>query len=193
MIRPFGYAALAIAGLLGAATSKGGEIATATLSQSSLGGGEFQYNLTLNDAGSTTLGTFWFAWIPGDNFMPADPTNILSPTGWQDLVTTGGPSAGYAIQWTAATAGADLTAGNSLSGFGFVSTLTLAQLEAPSTGNPADAVDTAFVYSGAPFSDVGFQLTATATAAPEPSSIFLSAGGLGALLLLLGRRRVVRP
>jgi hypothetical protein len=97
MIRSFGYAALAITGLFGASTSKGGEIATATLTQSSLGGGEFQYNLTLNDIGSTTLGTYWFSWTPGDNFMPVDPTNIVSPTGWQDLVTTGGPSGGYAI------------------------------------------------------------------------------------------------
>ena len=189
MIRPVGYAALIIAGLFGAATSKGGEIATATLSQSSLGGGEFQYNLTLSDTGSTTLGTYWFAWIPGDNFMPVAPTNIVSPAGWQDVVTSGGPSGGYAIQWTASTPGADLIAGNSFSGFSFESTLTLAQLEGPSAGTPADAVDSAFVYGGAPFSDAGFQVTATATVAPEPSSILLSAGGLGAFLFVLRRRR----
>jgi hypothetical protein len=94
---------------------EGREIATPTLIQSSLGGGEFQFNLTLNGTGTTTLRTCWFAWTPGDDSMPVDPTNIVSPTGWQDIIATGGPSAGSAIQWKASTAGADLTAGSSLS------------------------------------------------------------------------------
>jgi hypothetical protein len=190
----FGLATLATAALLTTATARGAELATATISSSEISPGNFQYNLTLNDTGTTTLGTFWFGWIPGDNFMPVSPTGITSPAGWQDMVTSGGPSNGFAIQWIASAPADDLAAGSSLSGFSFDSTLTLAQLESPSVGNPSDWVSTSFVYSGAPFSDAGVQLTPTAaasTATPEPSASALAIVGLG--VILIGLRRRVLP
>jgi hypothetical protein len=193
MIRSFfGLTTVAFAALLATATSKGSEIATATISGTPNGPGQFKYSLTLNDIGTTTLGTFWFAWVPGDNFMPVSPTGVTSPTGWQDLITSGGPSGGFAIQWTATAAANDILPGSSLSGFSFGSSLTLAQLQSPSSGHPSDPVDTAFVYSGAPFSDAGFQLTAQAAATPEPSSLILCACGLAALLFTWRRRASVR-
>jgi hypothetical protein len=186
----FGLAALAVAVSLTTATSKGAELATATISGTQISPGEFQYNLMLNDTGTTTLGTFWFGWVPGDNFMPVSPTGITSPAGWQEMVTSGGPSNGFAIQWTATAPGNDLAGGNSLAGFSFDSSLTLAQLQSPSTGNPSDWVSTAFVYSGAPFSDAGVQLTAAAaaTATPEPSASALAIVGLGVILIGVSRR-----
>ncbi len=180
-------ATLAIVGLSAAVAANAAEIGTATITSTQISPGKFQYNLTLNDTGTTKLGTFWFAWIPGDNFMPVTPTGITSPAGWQEIVTSGGPSNGYAIQWTAQAPADDLAAGSSLSGFSFDSTLTLAQLEAPAAGHPADPVATAVVYSGAPFSDAGFQFTAKA-AAPEPSDLVLSALAVAAFLLCLKRR-----
>jgi PEP-CTERM motif len=187
----FGLATLIVAGLLATVNSKGSEIATATISDTEISPGEFQYNLTLDDTGTTTIGTFWFGWVPGDNFMPADPTDITSPAGWQDMVTNGGPSGGFAIQWTAKTPANDLAAGNTLLGFSFDSSLTLAQLEKDSSGHPTDPVDTAFVYSGEPFSDAGFQLTAHAVATPEPSTTLITAFGFGLIALgsALVRRR----
>jgi hypothetical protein len=153
MIRSFAQlTTLAIVGLLAALAANAAEIGTATITSTQISPGNFQYSLTLNDTGTTKLGTFWFAWIPGDNFMPVSPTGITSPAGWQAIITTGGPSNGSAIQWTAQAPADDLAAGSSLSGFSFDSTLTLAQLESPSAGSPADPVATAFVYSGAPFS-----------------------------------------
>ncbi len=190
MIRTFfGLAAATMAGFLANATLSGAEIATATINGAEISPGEFQYTLALNDAGTTKLGTFWFSWTPGDNFMPVRPTNITSAAGWQDLVTHGGPSGGFAIQWTAAAPADDLNAGNSLTGFGFESSLTLAQLESPSSGHPSDPVTTAFVYGGAPFSDAGFQLAVEPAVAssPEPATLVLGACGLGAFLFL--RRR----
>jgi hypothetical protein len=187
----FGLATLAVAGLLATATSQGSEIATATISDTEISPGEFQYTLTLDDTGTTTLGTFWFSWVPGDNFMPVDPTSITSPAGWQDMVTSGGPSDGFAIQWTAKMPANDLTSGKTLSGFSFDSSLTLAQLEGDSSGHPTDPVDTAFVYSGAPFSDAGYQLTARAVATPEPSTTLITAFAFGLIALgsALVRRR----
>src|SRR5579871_5258960 len=105
--------------------------ATATFTDSLISPGMYQYDLTLNNVGTTTIGTFWFGWVPGDNFMPVSPTNVTSPAGWGDVITNGGPSNGFAIQWTANSTASDLAAGNSLSGFIFDSTLTPAQLELP--------------------------------------------------------------
>jgi len=192
MIRTFfGLATATMAGFLATATLRGAEIATATISGVEISSGEFEYSLALNDTGTTKLGTFWFSWMPGDNFMPVSPTNITSAAGWQDIVTHGGPSGGFAIQWTAVAPVGDLSAGNSLAGFSFDSSLTLAQLESPSSGHPADSVATAFVYGGAPFSDAGFKLTVEPAVAssPEPSTFLLGACGIGAFLLL--KRRAI--
>jgi hypothetical protein len=194
MIRAFlGLATLVLAGLLATATSKGSEIAIATISDTQISPGEFHYDLTLEDTGTTTLGTFWFSWIPGDNFMPVSPTSITSPAGWQDFVTSGGPSSGFAIQWTAMTPASDLTAGHTLSGFSFDSSLTLAQLESDASGSPSDPVDTAFVYSGGPFSDAGLKIVATAAVAtPEPTTTLSTAFGFSLIALcssLLRRRK----
>src|ERR1700688_2789545 len=36
------------------------------------------YSITLNNTGTTTIGTFWFAWVPGAGFLSATPTDIGS-------------------------------------------------------------------------------------------------------------------
>ena len=90
-------------------------VANATLTATGPGA----YALTLNNTGSTTIGTMWYSWIPGEDFMGSAPTNVLSPTGWTDAITHSGSSDGYAIQWTATSSASDLAAGNSLLGFSF--------------------------------------------------------------------------
>lgn len=60
---------------------------------------------------------------------------------------------------------------------------------------PGTPVLTSFVYSGAPFSDGGFQFVvqpAAATAAPEPASGALAVLGIG-LLVFTERLRRGRP
>jgi hypothetical protein len=182
-----GLGAIASIILLTPSQSKASEAATAAITATQIAPGENQFSLTLNDTGTTTIGTFWFSWIPGDNFMPVAPTSITSPAGWVDNVTSGGPSGGSAIQWEASSSVNDLSAGNSLSGFSFDSSLTLGQLEAPSTGHPSDPVFTSTVYSGAPFSDAGVQLTPGV--APEPAEIWLV--GLGLAIVATGTLRKV--
>src|SRR5450432_3365208 len=98
------------------------EAASATISGVLAGNSTYQYSATLNDTGSTTIGTFWFAWVPGEDFLDVSPTNIVTPAGWTALVTHVGAGDGYAIQYKATTAASYLQPGASLSGFGFTST-----------------------------------------------------------------------
>jgi hypothetical protein len=149
--------------------------ATATFTDTEVSPGEFQYDLTLNNTGTTDVGTFWFSWIPGANFMIVPPTAIQSPTGWTAAdISFGGADS---IQWIDS---GSLAAGTSQSGFEFDSTLTPAQMAGPSS-MPGDPVATSFVYIGAPFGDPGLQFVATPapTSTPEPGTILLTALGIG--------------
>ncbi len=172
------------------------ETASATITDQPLGGGVFQYNVALKDTGTTNVGTLWFSWVPGEDFMTTSPTNVLAPANWAGAVMHAGATDGYSIQFV--NSSGSLTPGNTLSGFKFDSTMTPAQMAGDSVFYPTTPVTTSFVYSGAPFSDAGFQLTG-AVQTPEPSSFILAAlGGIGVLLLrcrpagnrhLLSRRR----
>jgi hypothetical protein len=148
--------------------------ATATYTDSMISPGVFQYDLTLQNTGTTNIGTFWFSWIPGAGFMPATPSSVLSPAGWSDLITNGGGS----IQWTT---GSPLAAGGSLTSFQFDSTVTPANMAGvfPGPGlGTGDAITTSFIYIGAPFGDPGAQIVATPAAVgvtPEPGTMSLAA------------------
>jgi hypothetical protein len=165
--------------------------ATATFTDSMISPGEYQYDLTLNNTGTTTIGTFWFSWIPGAGFMSASPTDVQSPTGWSDILT----NSDSAIQWT--TTSDLLAAGDSLSGFEFDSTLTPAELQmafagpGPGTGDP---VSTAFVYIAAPLADPGHQLVATPAiaATPEPGTNISVAVGFGLIILTTSKLRKLK-
>ena len=151
--------------------------------------GLYDYSLELNNTGATTIGTFWFAWVPGGDFLNPAPANVKDPAGWVDHVFT--TPQGTSIQWT--TTSALLEAGESLSGFGFDSNETPEQLlgQVPTGTGAGDPITTSFVYVGAPFQDPGQQFVTTA-ATPEPSSIMLLAtgllGGAGCTLRRYGRR-----
>ena len=137
--------------------------------------GVYDYSLTLNNTGTTTIGTFWFAWVPGGDFLNPVPSAASQPAGWVNRVLT--TAQGTSIQWT--TTSALLGAGQSLSGFNFSSTETPTQLlgVVPSGTGAGDPITTSFVYIGAPLRDPGQQFAATA-ATPEPGSLVLLATGL---------------
>ena len=89
-------------GILAALTSSSlaaGISATATLSETQASAGVYNYALTLNNTGTTSIGTFWFAWVPGAGFLTTTPSSISSPAGWTEINT----NAGDAIQWTSTT------------------------------------------------------------------------------------------
>ena len=160
-----------------AATAHASILATATYTDTLVSPGVYQYDVTLNNTGTTTIGTLWFSWIPGAGFLTATPTGVISPTGWTDTIT----NAGKAVRWTTSS---DLLApGDSLSGFEFDSTETPAQMLLPFAGPGLGAGDpetTSFVYIAAPLADPGFQLTAEPAApTPEPGTLLLTLTGLG--------------
>jgi hypothetical protein len=148
--------------------------ATATYTPEQVSPGVYQYDFTLNNTGTTTIGTFWYSWIVGAGFLSATPTDITSPTGWTDAPT----NTGKAVKWVTTT---DLLApGDSLSGFTFESTETPAELllNFPGPGlGMGDPVDTSFVYIAAPLADPGYQFVAEQT--PEPGTLLLTLTGLG--------------
>ena len=185
--RSLGLAAVAIACACAAVPAAASEAASATFASTQLSPTSWQYSLTLNDTGTTNLGTFWFGWVPGKDFMATAPSGIADPTGWTAITTHGSAADGYAIQWKAG-AGALLAPGQSLSGFMFDSSMSPAEMEGDSPFFPGTPVTTTFVYQGAPFSDAGVKFLVTpAAVVPEPSSLALMA--LGALVIGAGVAR----
>jgi hypothetical protein len=166
--------------------------ATATYTDMMVSPGVFQYDLTLTNTGTTTIGTFWFSWIPGAGFMGVTPTNVMSPAGWTPIITNSGAS----IQWTNPS---PLAMGDSVTGFMFDSTMTPAQFLGTFPGpglGMGDPITTAFLYIDTPFGDPGAQITAIPAAVvstPEPSTLSLAAIAMGLLALAAGisRKRVV--
>ena len=158
-------------------------VASATITTVSTGATN-SYSLKLTDsaASPSPIGTFWFAWIPGEDFLDTSPLSVTDPTGWTDNITHGGPGDGYAIQFLASTPAADVTIGSSLSGFGFTSTDSPASISGDSAFFPTTPVLTSFAYDAAPFSDSGDKFLVTVV--PEPVSLAL----LSPMALLLLRR-----
>ncbi len=118
--------------------------ATATYTDMMVSPGLFQYDLTLTNTGTTTIGTFWFSWIPGAGFMGVTPTNVMSPAGWTAMITNMGAS----IQWTNPS---PLAMGASVTGFMFDSTMTPAQFLGTFPGpglGMGDPITTASYISG---------------------------------------------
>jgi hypothetical protein len=147
--------------------------------------GVSDYSITLNNTATTTIGTFWFGWVPDAGFLSATPTNISSPAGWTEMTT----NSGAAIQWITST---QLAAGSSLSGFTFDSTETPAELLSAFTGTgtgSGDPQSTAFVYSGAPLVGAGDQFVVTA-ATPESGTMLLTLTGLVLVAMAGSMRRL---
>ena len=73
---------LPIIGLLSVATAVNAQTnATATFDFTQ-NGSLYTYNITLNDIGTTHIGTFWFAWVPGQDYLAVAPSATTCPAGW---------------------------------------------------------------------------------------------------------------
>ena len=143
--------------------------ASATIS-SVADGPNFKYTLTLNNSSTSNsgIGTFWYAWVPGEDFMTSSPRSVTPPSGWTDNITHGGSNDGFAIQFLADSAASAVQPGSSLT-FSFVSADAPASINGNSVDFPGMPVGTAFVYPGAPFSDAGHEFVATPVSAPAPT------------------------
>ena len=162
-----------------------GETGTATLNGVQ-NGSLFDYTLTLNNTGTTPIGTFWYAWVPGGFFLPSTPASATAPTGWTaDIFQS------YSIQYTA-NSSADYLAGGSSLNFSFTSTDTPVALagNVPIGTYAGTPIGTSYIYSAAPFSDSGYEFVVQSV--PEPSVLgLLTAGFLG--LVSTRRWKLRRP
>ena len=108
-----------------------GEISASATISSVPDGANFDYtiNLTNTSSGASAdpIATFWFSWVPGADFMNTAPISVTNPTGWTDVITNGGATDGFAIQFDALSSATDLAPGATTS-FSFVSATTPAEL-----------------------------------------------------------------
>jgi hypothetical protein len=142
--------------------------ATATFSDTQVGP-NYNYTITLKNVGTTPIETFWFAWVPGQDYLPTSPIGtVQAPSGWSGNVTHFGSADGYGIDY--ATTTTPLAVGNSTT-FQFVSADSPAALEANSPFYPTVPVGTSTIYSGAAFGSPSQSFVVQAV--PEPSSLAL--------------------
>ena len=143
------------------------------------GSGVYNYSIALANSSQSgsAIGSFWYAWMPGQDYLSSYPISVSAPSGWTAEVTSGGGGDGYGIQFVANTSSNDIQPGSSLS-FSFISTDPPSTVEGNSQIYSGVPVGTSAVYPGAPINDGGtpFVVSATVTLAsiavtPASSSI----------------------
>ena len=132
--------------------------ASGNVQSTSLGGGTYSYTITLSDTGTTAIGTFWFAWNPGMDFLLTAPLSINSPAGWSVALVSHGANEGYGIEWVAGSSANYLAAGAALSGFAFTSTDTPAQVLGNSPYNAGSPTTDSYVYETTASATPGFDI-----------------------------------
>jgi len=150
-------------------TAQAQESASATVTEISGGtSGPYTYQFTLTDTGSTTIGSVWYAWTPGFNYLQSKPTGTSGDTaGWANTII--GSTGAASIQFKAGGSADYLQPGQSAS-FDFTTADSPSALEGTSGGTP---IGTSVAYSGGLFSDGGFTFVASTSSTPEPSSYAL--------------------
>src|SRR3954469_7823074 len=143
--------------------------ASAVISSTPAGAG-FNHSITLtNDSSSNSgIGTFWYSWVPGEDFLATRPTSVTPPPGWPDNITNMGPGDGFAIQFLANSPANDVQPGSS-SRFSFTSADSPTSVSGNSAFFPGTPVGTSFVSPQGPFSDAGHQFVMTPAPAPSPT------------------------
>jgi len=150
-------------------------------------GGLFNYTITLDNSAASTspIGTFWYAWTPGQNYLPSSPsTPLTAPSGWSAALTHGGTGDGYGIQYVASSS-ANYIAPGSFLDFNFETLDSPSALAGNSPHYPLIKVGTSYVYGGGPFT--GPSAVFDVQSVPEPANLSLLA--LGALGFVAARAR----
>lgn len=161
------------------AVSGHAQSATATISDVAVGGG-YDYTITLDNTGTSSLEGFWYGWTLSGNNLPSDPSNLGSSLGWNSSLF-----GGNSVQWQG-NSGSALAAGNSAT-FTFFSSSTPTAITTPPSGESVAYVGT-IDFSQGSSGDSTPVFSPTLVATPEPSSIaLLATGSLG--LMAVYRRK----
>jgi hypothetical protein len=189
-LRPAAAAAAAVLLLASTADAAIAPAVSATAAPTQLTPTTFNYALALTDATASpsVAGTFWLAWVPGEDFLATSPLTVDSPAGWTDTITHAGATDGYAIQWKATSAASDLPIGGTLSGFSFTTDDAPSSVFGDSSFYPGTPTLTSVSYDAAPFSDPGDTFVVSSSV-PEPTAVALLAP---AAAVLVRRRRAYR-
>ncbi|MFO1477856.1 MAG: PEP-CTERM sorting domain-containing protein [Verrucomicrobiota bacterium] len=167
------------------------ELADATMTSNAGAGGLYNYSIALQNTGPTTIGTFWYAWIPGQFYLPTAPASVTAPAGWTFSIVNPGGGASSILFYANSTINF-LQPGSSLT-FRFSSLDTPAVLSGDAAAYPGTPIGTSWLYSGQPGSDVGARFVVESVV-PEPSSTALLALAAAAVAPRARRRaRAVHP
>jgi hypothetical protein len=156
---------VAINGVVGTAQSAQGLAAAASVSWTQQAS-TYTYVVDVLNTGSTTLGTFWFSWLPGASYLPTSPLSIIPTAGWAGSLV--GPEAGgYSVQWVAT----NPVAPGTKTTFSFTSNDPPAVIFGNASAFPTTPVATSYVYIAAPFGDAG---AAVVAASNQPQTVMPS-------------------
>ncbi|HUO10117.1 MAG TPA: PEP-CTERM sorting domain-containing protein [Phycisphaerae bacterium] len=176
-----------------AGTARAAMSASAQIALTSTVGADNHYTITVDNTGTTNIGTFWFAWTPPGapieyDFLPTAPSAASEPTGWVGLISPGFP--GTSIEYYNVS-GSAISPGQ-MGTFQFTTTDTPATLQGSVFGFP---ITTSFIYEGFPEVGAFAQVNPTFVAAPEPASVGVLGvvGVVGVVGVGLLRRRRVAP
>ena len=173
---------LAAAGLAASTVSSQATIsASATISDTAVAGG-FDYTITLDNTGTSSLSSFWYGWTQVGNNLPSNPSNAANSLGWVNTLDAN------SIMWGAAGDTA-LTPGNSAT-YTFFSTSTPTAITTSPSGESVAYTGSIDFSQGPSSSTATSAFSPVLVASPEPSSIGLLA--FGSLGLLVGGWRKLR-
>jgi hypothetical protein len=154
---------LCVLALAGAASPAIAQLAgTAALTSTPGAAGTFNNTMVVHNTGSTTIGTFWLGWIPGEDFLPSLPANLSAPLGWYAYVEQGIYDS-FSVEYYAYSPAYYIQPGQSLSGFGFSSADTPQTLMGMSPQFPRYHVTDSFLYTGVPEGDPGVLISVPVT------------------------------
>jgi hypothetical protein len=182
--------ALALAaGLAASAISAQAQVinASGTISGASLGNGSYNYTLTLNNLATSTasIESLWYAWVPGQFYLPSSPSSVQVPAGWTDGIVSSFD--GSSIQFINSTT--PLAPGHSVT-FGFITVDAPADVFGDASYYPNTPVGTSVANSGLPLSGVSRQFVVTPV--PEPSPLALLAAGSIGLIVIAWRKKTAQ-
>ena len=174
---PIRLALVVAAGLAASAATSHAQSATATISGVA-DGGSFDYTITLQNTGTTSLDSFWYAWTLTGNNLSALISNPGSSLGWVDTAIEGGTS----ISWEG-------NAGNVL-GVGQSATFTFTSPETPTAITTSPSGESVVYVPGTGPNTFGQNIpglaspvfSPTLVVVPEPSSVSLLMAGLVGLI-----------